>query len=295
MKYSIRYYRGCSAMDDADEIIIKYTERNVNLIDFVQKNYVDKRIVVDISKLEDIDSNLDIFKVANDKHNNLAFLLNLDQIEKIIDFKNNGLKFFFIEGADNFDSFTGLINLGVSDIYIVNELCFSLKQISQFAKEKNVIIRVYPNIAQSSTVLPVNGIKKFFIRPDDMYLYNEYIDICEFYCPLSKQNIYYKIYKDQKWLGTLNELIYNLENDTIIDVTTIVPHFGEARTKCQKRCAYGDCSICDRVIDLAATLKEKGLGLRLDLKHECKIDENVMPDESESTFEYAQELDKEEL
>lgn len=85
----------------------------------------------------------------------------------------------------------------MSDIYITNDLAFDLNTLSKEVHKINnkCQIRVYCNIAQSALVLQEqNSLKSFFIRPEDVDLYEKYIDVLEFYGVDEKLETYYKIY-----------------------------------------------------------------------------------------------------
>ena len=47
------------------------------------------------------------------------------------------------------EDFLGYISLGVSDIYIGEDLGFELDKVSKIAKEHNIQIRTFPNIVQT--------------------------------------------------------------------------------------------------------------------------------------------------
>lgn len=264
MKYSIRYYRGCNILDKADEIIIKYTKRSPALIDFVNKQeYENKRIIVNIVNLEnDFADNLNIFKAAYKSHSNMSFLISVEQFNFLSDLRDAGLPFFFYTLTSTLDTLEDMINLGVSDVYIGNELGFSLKSVSKLCKENNINIRVYPNVAQTSSLFNTQGdIKSFYIRPDDIPLYEKYVDIIEFFGELDKQPVLYKIYNQKFWPDDLQFVISNLS--TSVQSHTIVPYFGLTRVYCNKKCIGGECKLCDDIIELANALEEKGLGIKL--------------------------------
>jgi hypothetical protein len=170
------------------------------------------------------------------------------------------LPYFFIEPISSLDDFEGVINYGVSDIYVANELGFYLEKISPICKAKGIAIRVYPNVAQSSSKFLTPNLKTFFIRPDDVETYEPYVDVLEFWGPIDKQSVLYDIYHDGRWQGRLQDVILELDDD--IDNTRIMPVFGEARTCCRKVCAYDQCHICDHIKSAAATLEVKELKLK---------------------------------
>ena len=115
-------------------------------------------------------------------------------------------------------------------------------------------------------------------------IYEDLIDIYEFFGPLDKQDVLYDIYSTSRWLGDLNNIILGL--DESIDNLTIVPHFGQARTGCNKRCAYNSCNICGMVKEVADSLKSKDIGM----KHERRINAEALQNDSAETIESAEEI-----
>jgi len=114
--------------------------------------------------------------------------------------------------ASSWDTFNGLAKTSATDIFVVEDLCFSLDQVK--AKSNGKRIRTYCNVCQTSWLL-TESIQTFFIRPEDMDLYEKYIDVVEFYYDKkydqkTKYSIWYDIYNyDKKWAGPLKELITN--------------------------------------------------------------------------------------
>ena len=254
MKYSFRYYNDNAAMEIADEIIIKYTEKDPELINFVKK-YSNKRIVVDTShKNEELEEDIDIFKAAE--------VTVMATLENYIPLKNNNIPFFFCEEALSLRDFSLYLNKGVTDIRIDGELGFFLPSLKEHTE---INIRVSPNFALDS-----NNLTSFFIRPEDLELYENYIDIIEFRGHVAKQSILYENYtKDKKWGGDLNILIHNAPS---IDNTQILPNFGKNRLNCKMRCTYGACEICKHIQDVSEILKEKNLNIvKKREKNESKI------------------------
>lgn len=253
MKYALQYYRGCEILDQVDEIIINYYEKDKELINFLNKILSYQRLIIDISTLENIDENIEIFKQAFEKNNNIAIKCSKNQNFNIL--KENNLSFFFKEGANTWDKLVGYIEAGVSDIYIVDELGFSLRKIKNAYKDCNINIRVYPNIAQSSSDLYKNTFKKFFIRPEDLYLYENIIDVIEFAdIRLKAQPTYLKVYKEGVWNDNLNIIIAGLDID--INTMAMIPLFAESRLNCGKRCALNNCHICDHIQIIAGDLED---------------------------------------
>lgn len=287
MKYAIKYYKGGedNLLTKADEIIIKYTHKTTEIIDFVQKWRPEQRVIINVCEYtgrEPLEDCLDIFAAAAAAHPNIALTMNFKKDDVINQrCKETRIPFFYSDLVYSPDVLTLFINSGASDVYIANEYGFSLKDISTQCKYKGVNIRIYPNVAQSSAGYYENSFSCFFVRPEDIELYSDYVDVCEFYGPLDKQSVLYNVYNDKHWSGDLKDIIIGLEYS--IDSRTITPYFGNARLRCNKMCTYGKCQICKNTQKLAKTLEEKGLGLRKARDYEHKTNENTMSDESGAT------------
>ena len=256
MKYAIKYYQECRALPNADEIIIKYYERSIKLLDFIQTLSENQRLIIDITQLKNKEENLEIFKPISEKYSNFTIMTSLLEEDYKIWFDNK-INFFFKEGAETFEQVQGMIRAGVSDIYIINELGFKIADIAPICHRNNIKIRVFPNIAQAGTNFPIENLKKFFIRPEDVELYEPYIDIFEFYGPLNRQPILREIYEDRHWPDDLSILILGF--DSSLDSRTIAPQFGEYRLNCGKKCILDKCNLCTKIATFAYTLTKGGL------------------------------------
>lgn len=93
---------------------------------------------------------------------------------------------------------------------MAENLAFSIEILSKKAKDFNKSLRLFPNVCQSSWEDTLS-LKTFFIRPEDLYLYEDLIDTVEFFgvdYASNKSNVYYEAYcLNQKWFGKLNEII----------------------------------------------------------------------------------------
>lgn len=292
MKYCISYYQNCPLIKKADEIMIKYTHKTEELLQFIKEYDEDQRIIVNIISLEDIESNIEIFNAAAIAHKKFGIMLSIKQDWTIL--KENNLPFFFVEGASCLDELDAYIIAGVSDIYIINELGFQLDKVYKVCHRNGIQVRVYPNVAQSKTNFEINGVRKFYIRPDDVSIYEPYVDVFEFFGDLTKQPVYYDIYNDERWLGDLGLVIIGL--NTELDNKTIMPVFGEARLDCGKKCVFDKCNICREVVNVAEALKEKNIGIikkkknRKEVEYERQLNENDMPNESDEIINNNEEL-----
>lgn len=267
--FALNYNRANPYMNQVQEIIINFHPSN-SLLDFLQE-HSSQRIVISIEDGEGFIKSkgieyFELFHQAEVKNFVLRFPSLFDErtiTEKDIQaLRSAGLPFFFNDYIDKWDAFYGYIKLGVSDIYITNELGFELDKIHKIAVEQNVKIRTFPNVAQSSWYTTPDLIK-FFIRPEDIVDYEPYVDIFE----LKEDDpsrpeigtVLYRAYAiDHQWYGQLNEIIANF-SDPLNGIYTH-PLWSERRIKCGKKCLKGgSCNMCYTIAGLADTLEKAGI------------------------------------
>lgn len=255
---------GGDYMKDVDELMI-LTSENHNYGEFIKKR-PNQRIIIKVIEENDLLEGRKLYKVFLALKQelgltNFAILLPqaCEQEQYIKPLKDAGINYFFFNLANSWLKLRYLIQLGVSDVYITEALGFDLERAGEFAHKNEVKVRTYPNVAQEE--LPLYDIYSFFIRPEDIETYEPYVDVCEFFwkAKVSEQSVYYKIYAiDKKWFGELQEIILGLKQP--IDSRYIIKQFSETRRHCRQRCfSGGACRICDRVLDLAGTLKKAGI------------------------------------
>ena len=256
MKYCIDYFQNSKAKDKADEFMIKYTKKNDILIDFLEENKT-KRIILKIEE-ELTEGELKLLKTICDSYTNLVLRFETFDYQYVETITEIGVPFFYANRVNSWDEFIGLIELGVTDIYIVEDLAFELDKVSQIAHEENIQIRIFPNVAQSSW-RDTPDIKKFWVRPEDIDFYSQYADVCEFFGTAEQLPILLKIYKeDKQWFGLLNEIIIGLK--TPLDSRFTDPGFVEKRIRCGKSCRKGGkCKMCDLHVELSYALKQAHL------------------------------------
>ena len=271
MKYCVDYKKDFRYLDQVDELTVHFRRKDTSLVDFLLL-HPNQRINIYIDNEEDFIENncIEIFNAIAKNHPEIDFVLklrdchdsNVKYILKIIE--NNKIKhrFFFSSFIRDWDSLLGIIELHPSDVYIVENLGFELSSIADILHSANIRIRVFPNIAQSSWT-KTEALKKFFIRPEDVYVYESYVDVMEFIGKEDAISTYYKIYAiDKKWFGKLNEVIIDF-NDNEIDSRFILPQFAVRRLNCGKRCYKGrPCRTCNAIEELATVLENHNLMIK---------------------------------
>lgn len=274
MKYCINYSNKSHIIDKVDEILIRY-DKNKILELFTQfiPAHLNQRVIVQLMEENNIDTivnNLKKIISIYNENKDIKFDIQLPFYNQkfMEELKDTNLKYFFKAAANSWDKFTGLISQNVSDIYITDELAFELDKVAEIAHKNNIKVRIYPNVAQSRWD-KLSDILKFFIRPEDIEMYEPYVDVCEFYGDKAQQiDTYYKIYQeDKKWFGDLQEIIIGL--DSKIDSRYIIPRFAEKRIKCGKDCLKGGkCEMCKRILDLSEQLENAHLIVQIDKEKE---------------------------
>lgn len=262
MKYCVDYYRNLTDIDKADEYTIRYSKKDDILITFLEEN---KNKIINLTIEEKLsETNYKTLKAIYNTFSNFRLKFESYDSNEIENIVECGIPFFFGNRVNNWDEFLGLIELGVTDIYIVEDLCFDLERVAAAAHKENIKLRTYANVAQS-TWHDTPEIKKFWIRPEDVKIYEEYIDVLEFFGQPYQIPTILRVYKDeQKWFGALKEIIFGLESEDL-DSRFIIPEFGKRRISCQKNCLKGGkCRICDRILSLSKTLKEADLIVKTD-------------------------------
>ena len=265
MNIAIPFSKKFKYLSDQVELNIKYKPLIKELDTFISTYGGSHRINLDFIECDfDDERDVKIIQALREKYPSYKIVACIPKYSKGLELKlqENGIPHYYNTLITTWDDFNGFLSLDVTDIFIAEELGFSIKDLSKKAKERSIALRCFCNVCQSSWA-ETPSLKTFFIRPEDISLYGDYIDTFEFfagYDSVDKLNIWYEIYsKDQKWFGKINELIIGYEGEE--DSRFIVPRFAEARLNCNKKCIRSNnkCHICDRIIELSDTLKDNSL------------------------------------
>lgn len=264
MKYCLKYKKYSTKVEEVDEVLISYRDNVlIDVIEYMQK-HPKQRFILDMVEFGSKLNLTEIKKLNKIKEENPNFDMILrfpevspEIIEQLSEVK---IKFFFNILISNWDNLNGILDLGVSDVYIVEELGFQLDKVAEVVHEKRAQVRVFPNVCQTSWK-GTDPLKTFFIRPEDVDIYEDYVDVFEFFGDKRESERLLDIYKEkQRWFGPLNEIIIGM--DDTLNSKYILPRFPERRINCGKDCMKGGkCQLCDRIKDIAETLKEGGIAI----------------------------------
>lgn len=271
MKYCAEFKKNFKYENDIDELTVRFRRKDTTLVEFLLL-HPNQRINILIDDEDDfIESNsIKLFDAIAIEHPEIDFAIKLrdyksGRVKEIVEIIKNRVikhKFFFEAFVKDWDTLFGYIELQPSDIYIVENLGFELGSVAEILHDANIRVRVFPNVGQSAWK-GTPALKKFFIRPEDVYIYEPYVDIMEFFGRENSIETMYKIYAiDKKWFGKLNELISDF-GDNEIDSRFILPQFASRRVNCGKRCYKGrPCRTCDAIEGLAAVLEANNLMIK---------------------------------
>jgi hypothetical protein len=270
MKYCVPYSKNFKYNSEIDEVIVHFDrEHNSDIFVHILKspeNFKDKRyifFILDFDYFEEYKFYESISLLKNKINFALMFVNYSSDKEEVLNIlRDNQIPFFFETRVKDWDTLHGLIDLGISDVYIVEEMGFQLNQIVKYTKPANIQIRTFANVAQTAWKQS-NSLKSFFIRPEDVKYYENYIDVIEFFAKETNQyEVLYKIYaKDRKWFGELKELIIGFNQD--LDSRNLPSEIFIPRISCGKKCIKGEkCSICDLAMDLSNTFKKEKIYIK---------------------------------
>lgn len=258
--FCLKYYpfKTKEYFKDVDEIRITYRPTDQSLKDFLEI-YKDKSIVIDIiDSFDDVDEKL--FQGLFEKYSNIKLIIDYHNKEILEKVQANNFPFFFVNAVTTIDQLMGLLKYNPTDMYICEELGFFLDKVSKILHDNNIKVRVYPNICQSS-FSETPSLQTFFIRPEDIPIYNLFVDVFELIDDEERQEVIFKVYKEEKWFGPINEIIPSFNND--LDSKYLLDSFGIIRAKCGKRCMYkpGSCNICTHLTGISEILKKNNIFL----------------------------------
>ena len=252
MRYCLKYSNICKHLKDADEISIKYIEDR-GLVDFMNK-YANKRIILLVDSKSFPDSEINKLIAIKKTYPDLQFAVCLNEYsEGLIEvLQKANLAFFSLKPVHTWELLWKLVEVdGVSDINLSGALAFEIPKVKKYldSLDRKVNIRLTPNLI-SSEFPQVPQLVQFFIRPDDIDLYEPYADIIEFE-GVENQDQFYNIYAKQKmFYGKLNQVIYNFEEP--IDNKSLIPAFTERRISCGRECLRGGrCKRCYTLADIS--------------------------------------------
>lgn len=260
MYYAVEYNKNFRYNDIIDEVIIQYNDNVVEKVEELSSRPT-LSIVIDIHNKIDIENIIPILKKCYEINNNITIRSDLtDHNEALKDL--NVIPYFYNIYCNTLDEVYALIKMGVYEVYITESLGFNIKEISEYCNKHNVCIRVIPNIAQHkrNCGIYIPDPYKFFIRPEDIDTYAEYIDTFELIAPPEKLSIIYEIYRNKVWDGDLNKLISGI-NESFPN-NGIPPMFVKQRLDCKQKCMLEKCNLCKHMKEVSEMFNNNNLVIK---------------------------------
>ncbi len=254
MKSCIEWRKGFKYLSEVDEFNINFREKEKQLLKFLDKYGVTQRVNLRIQERL-TESQVDLIKSLEEKYK-IAVLFSYYTEDN--PFKDSGISYFFESLVTSWEDFNIFLQTGASEIYIGGDLGFDLERVKRKAKEKGIKIRAYLNYSSGSDFTS-NGLKTFFIRPEDMDLYSGYIDVGEFKyitAPNQQDVLYDTYFISKEWNGDLQEIIINLQRK-INSYYILGDHFALRRISCRRKCQKAErCDLCEVMVDFAESLEK---------------------------------------
>lgn len=255
MRSCIEWRKSFRYLPEIDQFNIDYKNKEVKLVSFLETYAKTQRVNIRLPEdytQDDIELLEAIYE--RDKPNIALILPDKYYTNRL---REKGIPFYFSTLASTWDELTFLLSFHPSDVFISGELGFDLERVNHVILPLGVQIRCYANVTQSSGSKAGDGFKNFFIRPEDLDYYSQYVDVIEFYKSVEQQNVLYEVYFHSKeWNGYLGEIIKGLSLK-INNYYLFGVEFARRRVHCRKRCLKGErCQLCERLIALADSLEK---------------------------------------
>lgn len=269
MRLSMPFKRFNELNDRIDEFDIEFNPKDSSfekLIDFIHE-YSHKRINVQYIGGLDIKTARALGKVGGDVH----FRLSASDIQSIGALGDSGCRYYFGNDvpAYNLTSLAAMVGLGVSDVYIKDDLFYDVHRTATYCHENNVAVRAVVNRIPSTAIGRGNSVKDMFLRPSDMPMLEGLVDTVEFDCKgsgavydFAKADVLYKAwFEGGKWNGDLREINDDLKFP--VPNTAVFPQLTSSKLTCGLICLKGGhCKKCEQFINIAKSLSQKKIRVK---------------------------------
>ena len=277
MKLAAPYPLRESRRDLIDEYNIEFDleRHNIdNLLEWIRKPQAqEKRINLKIFSAlsNEVTLSQKDLLLLNDLHPQLFIRVGMPQLSLIPKYQNWNLK-FFLDSDYNINSFCQLqdvINLGVTDVYIYEDLCYHLPKVREYCTQHHIRIRIIVNRISSSTIGKHTDVTAPFYLPENLPVMSQYYDVIEFDLGGSwnRFDVLEKIWRqDGNWRGNARDINIDLELD--ISGTGFFYDICEEKMTCGHRCLSqgSSCRKCQQYMDIVNTMESKGYEFTLDRK-----------------------------
>ena len=251
----------------ADEIIFDLTPNSnlIAFIEYIKKLPENKRYILQYNDAKDFteedEKEIEYFLNSFIKEYPTTAIM-ISQEPNFITLKTflqkNKIPFIFKEPCYDIMEVVKAIEEGASELYIHGPLAFQLKSFDNL-RASGIKIRVFVDAPVLSDVeyylIAKYPEKTFWIRPEDIQIYNQCVDIFHI---AYRASIKLDIYKNGNWEGRISDLFPSTKIDDVY-CNTIPPTFANIRLNCGWKCGLGSCNLCESCMDFARELSRAGL------------------------------------
>lgn len=240
-EYNITFNQAKNNFDQLFDFILKYKDTRFNITP-EDMTFQQMEVIDNINPLI-------FYKIPFDK----------TIIEKL---KNKNMKFFFNEffAPSSFSSLEEQIILGVTDIYICDDLCYNLEKVKKVCSNNGVQVRLILNEIPSTRFdKGINPKAPIFI-PECLSELSNYVDIGEINAnSWAKIGTLYRIWFERKeWREDLQYIYPELQIS--IPNQSLIPNFIDFKMNCGYKCGYGSpCKKCEQFVEIARDLHSKNI------------------------------------
>ena len=248
MLFSIDYRS--SLKQEADEIRCPYNQLGLEF-KFMQEHPEKRYIVLVHEELTDERFEKAVEQVECVKEVTANYSIECDNLTIFKKFKDLGYNCYLSFPVADWETFQELKTLGVTDIYIDGSLGFQVDRLKK-AKD-NICLRTAPHISPNH-LDEAPAANFFFIRPENLELYEGVFDITFFIGELPREEALFNIYKRGSFSYGLERVIPQLNQE--VPNPFLRPEFGEHRLNCGQKCKIPGyvCHLCNTEVHLTSTV-----------------------------------------
>lgn len=244
MEFNILFYKSRNKLED--------------LIEFVQE-YEDKTINIMFPEGVHVPTMKSIYKVSK----KVRVRLKAEDSFKVQELKENNIPFFFDSTMPiyNKSALDAYIKLGVCAVYVADDLCYDMEDVSKICKLHSVQLRIVLNHIPSTVFDKGINPHSPIYMPKDFHMLDEYYDIFEFDCgepyDWAKFDVLFRAwFINHKWSGEMFEINEDVEQH--FNCNFIYPDFTKFKLNCGLRCVTRNvCHKCEQFLSIGDTLKAK--------------------------------------
>ena len=245
LKYSLSSRQEHKYLLQANEIRVMWNDRNI-IYDLCEKYPAAKINLVKLYSHTDIVDWNELSNFIVLSRNQIIF--GFSDVADLDEARRRGLPHYCPVPVRTFAELEDYKRAGVCRVYLTAPLFFEMDKVQQF----DIPVAAVANQANPDALFArPDGVTGTWIRPEDIELYEPYIEVIEFMGDRKQEQALFRIYAErQEWSGDLNLIIPDLNYPCTNRM--IPPTLAQKRLNCGQRCKSGGaCKLCYRLMTLA--------------------------------------------